>query len=218
MLRALLFLSLLLSLSSCHRTTREVWEDTKTAGHYMNKGITTLFNGKKEKVTPQDPLLALKPYEEDEEVFFIEKSGDSTPIKITAKELSSKIPGIDSFLTPSGTLQTVFQTIYFSTDSYKIERDDYLKNLKKVSEYLALHPNTYVFVEGHADERGPAAYNLSLGSRRANTIRSYLTNLGISGDQIFTTSYGKEKPIASGHEESAWKKNRRSAFKIYEKK
>ncbi len=67
-----------------------------------------------------------------------------------------------------------------------------------------------VRVAGHADERGTVDYNLALGQRRAETVKRYLTNGGVSGSRITTTSYGEEQPVDRGHNESAWAKNRRA--------
>ena len=69
-----------------------------------------------------------------------------------------------------------------------------------------------IVVEGHCDERGTNEYNLGLGERRANSVKNYLESLGISASRIKTISYGEEKAFSSGHNESAWKQNRRAHF------
>jgi peptidoglycan-associated lipoprotein len=71
-----------------------------------------------------------------------------------------------------------------------------------------------ITIEGHADERGTAEYNLALGERRALAVKTYLVSLGISGDRLKTVSYGKEFPFDPGHDESAWSKNRRAHFQL----
>ena len=71
-----------------------------------------------------------------------------------------------------------------------------------------------ITIEGHADERGTAEYNLALGERRALSVKTYLVSLGISPDRLHTISYGKEFPFDPGHNESAWAKNRRAHFVI----
>jgi len=86
-----------------------------------------------------------------------------------------------------------------------------------MATYLKAHPHTYVIVEGHCDERGPEAYNLALGTRRAQHVRSLLIQHGVNVDQLHTISYGKEQPEAYGHSPQDWAKNRRAHFKIYEK-
>ena len=67
-------------------------------------------------------------------------------------------------------------------------------------------------VEGHCDERGTVEYNLALGERRAQSVKSYLVNLGVTDARLSTISYGEEKPASEGHDEGAWVKNRRAAF------
>ena len=64
-------------------------------------------------------------------------------------------------------------------------------------------------MEGNCDERGTEKYNLSLGERRALAVREYLANLGVDSRRVVTVTYGAAKPVDPGHNESAWKKNRR---------
>jgi peptidoglycan-associated lipoprotein len=71
-----------------------------------------------------------------------------------------------------------------------------------------------ITIEGHCDERGTAEYNLALGERRAVAARAYLVSIGVAADRIRTVSYGKEFPFDPGHDENAWKKNRRAHFVI----
>ena len=73
----------------------------------------------------------------------------------------------------------------------------------------------YVIIEGHCDERGPEAYNLALGTRRANYVRSIFLKTGVKADQIHTVSLGKEYPFALGHNQEAWKQNRRAHFRVH---
>lgn len=70
-------------------------------------------------------------------------------------------------------------------------------------------------MEGHCDERGPEAYNLALGSRRAHAVRNMLLQQGVHPDQVFTISYGKERPLVMEHHDEGWAQNRRAEFKIY---
>ena len=73
-------------------------------------------------------------------------------------------------------------------------------------------------VEGNCDERGANEYNLSLGDLRAISIRDYMVTLGVDAQRIQTKSYGEEKPAVPGHDESAWSKNRRGEFAIFQHK
>jgi peptidoglycan-associated lipoprotein len=86
--------------------------------------------------------------------------------------------------------------------------------LNKKAEYLGANPDTRVTIEGHCDERGTAAYNMALGERRADAVKNYLIHLGTSAERLSTISYGEEKPVAQGQDESAWAKNRRAQFVI----
>ena len=75
-------------------------------------------------------------------------------------------------------------------------------------------PTFTLRLEGHADERGSIEYNLALGSRRAESVREFLTGLGISEDRLTTTSFGEERPLADGSDQAAWAQNRRVEFVI----
>jgi peptidoglycan-associated lipoprotein len=74
-----------------------------------------------------------------------------------------------------------------------------------------------VTIEGHADERGTAEYNLALGERRALAARNYLVSLGVPAERLRTVSYGKEFPFEPGHDEGSWSKNRRAHFVVTSK-
>ena len=69
-----------------------------------------------------------------------------------------------------------------------------------------------VVIEGHCDERGSVEYNLALGERRAKAAREFLVSYGIAASRLTTISYGKERPMDSGHDEDSWAKNRRAHF------
>ena len=75
---------------------------------------------------------------------------------------------------------------------------------------LADYPNQKLMVEGHADERGSAEYNLALGDRRAHAVQEFLSSMGIPGPQLAVVSYGKERPVCTDESESCWQKNRRA--------
>ena len=82
------------------------------------------------------------------------------------------------------------------------------------ADVLKKYATWIITVEGHADERGTAEYNLALGERRASAVKTYLISLGVSPDRLKVISYGKEFPFDPGHDESAWAKNRRAHFVI----
>ena len=100
------------------------------------------------------------------------------------------------------------RTIYFEYDSAEILESERAV-IETHARYLAEHPGTSITLEGHADERGTREYNVALGEGRASAVRRVMTLFGASGQQIRTVSYGEEPPVAAGHEESAWRLNRR---------
>ena len=100
-------------------------------------------------------------------------------------------------------------TITFDTDRYSVDSADGAI-LQSQAQWLARYPQRRVTVEGHADERGTRDYNLALGERRANAAKTYLIGLGVGAERIQTVSYGKERPVALGSDESSWARNRRA--------
>ncbi len=80
--------------------------------------------------------------------------------------------------------------------------------------YLRTNPGVTVTVEGHCDERGTNDYNVALGERRAESVKTFLVGLGIGADRLNTKSYGKERPVAAGHDEDSWARNRRAQFVV----
>jgi len=84
--------------------------------------------------------------------------------------------------------------------------------LEASATYLKAHPELLVLVEGHADERGTAEYNLALGERRARAAMNYLVAHGIAADRITLISYGKERPVCTERKEACWARNRRDHF------
>ncbi len=106
-----------------------------------------------------------------------------------------------------------FQTVHFEFDKYNISPDQ-RDVLAHDAQVLKAYPEVKVLISGHCDERGTTEYNLALGQKRANTVKNYLENYGIDGSRLSTISYGEEQPVAEGHNEAAWAKNRRAEFKI----
>ena len=109
----------------------------------------------------------------------------------------------------AGAVMPQARSVYYEFDRSEIKADS-TKVIDANAQYLREHPELKVKVEGNADERGSREYNLALGQRRADAVQKRMTILGIPSDRIETVSYGKEKPKAVGHDESAWSENRRS--------
>lgn len=105
-----------------------------------------------------------------------------------------------------------FEKIYYDTDKWNI-RESAREALKKNAAIMEDNADIILTIEGHCDERNTVEYNLALGERRATAARDYLVRLGIDVARIKTISYGEERPASFGHDESAWKLNRRAEFK-----
>jgi peptidoglycan-associated lipoprotein len=100
-------------------------------------------------------------------------------------------------------------TIYFGTDKSDLSADAQA-TLRAQARWLVANPNVRASVEGHADERGTREYNQALGERRAQAAKLFLLSLGVPENRLLTISWGKERPVATGSDESAWAQNRRS--------
>jgi peptidoglycan-associated lipoprotein len=103
--------------------------------------------------------------------------------------------------------------VYFDLDKSEI-REDAKGRLQKDADWLKKWTTTRVSVEGHCDSRGSAEYNLALGSRRANAVKEYLTNLGVPAARLTVVSKGKEQPVCADQSESCWQQNRRGHFVV----
>lgn len=131
------------------------------------------------------------------------------PDPVASDELSAK--DIDAINRDSP-----FQPIFYGLDQSELDAAGQ-QVLNVNAEILKKYPTWVITIEGHADERGTAEYNLALGERRALAARNYLVSLGIPADRLRTVSYGKEFPFDPGHDEAAWSKNRRAHFVVTSK-
>ena len=100
--------------------------------------------------------------------------------------------------------------VYFGTDEYALDAAS-KATLAAQAKWLIANPSVRASIEGHCDERGTREYNQALGERRANSARDYLLSQGVPAARLLVTSWGKEKPVASGSNEEAWAQNRRAA-------
>ncbi len=124
---------------------------------------------------------------------------------------ASLSPG-DSLTTQAEKNGTLF-AVHFDYDKYII-RDEDKPVLDNNAKWLNLNQRVRITIEGHADERGETEYNLALGDKRAKSVEKYLEAHGVPANRLSTISYGEEKPVDPGHDESAWSKNRRAEFRI----
>lgn len=228
-----------LSAVGCQRSSYDVWEDTKTCSRQCGRGFRSLGgkHGDSRAVYDKSEFYAddefgQPQYVSQQEPDFVPLAdthqGDGmgmTPIASTQQpretpgDPGSSIPGIEAFKDPSTqpALAAVFKNIQFDYNSNLVKGQENLDRIHAIAEYMKSHGNTYLFVEGHCDERGPEAYNMALGSRRANTVRDMLIEQGVHPDHVFTVSYGKERALVFDHHEEAWAQNRRAEFKIYQR-
>lgn len=231
LIKSLLWMSLLtlmLTLNSCCRSQGDIWDDTRSCGRYMGRGLGCLFGkkGQSRQVHCRDDFAAMGDWD-DAGYYSGDPSGADFALTDVnypqARELpgdfGSSIPGLEAFSDPSMQphLAAIFQHIHFDYDSPLVKGDENMQAVHQIAGYLCSHPNTYVFVEGHCDDRGAEAYNLALGTKRANTVRNLLIDEGVSPDHLFTISYGKERPLVMERHEEARRLNRRAEFKVYQR-
>lgn len=118
-------------------------------------------------------------------------------------------PGHDGWATDTVALKA--NTVHFAFDS-SVVRTEEKPRVAAVAEYLKSNPANAVKIEGHCDERGTEEYNRALGDRRAQALREALVQLGIEPTRVDTISYGKDRPLDHGHDDAAWRQNRRGEF------
>jgi peptidoglycan-associated lipoprotein len=105
------------------------------------------------------------------------------------------------------------RTVYFNFNSSSLS-DSTRSALQANADFLKANTGVEIQIEGHADERGGVQYNLALGEQRGATVKRYLVSMGVSSSRITTISFGKERPIAFGHSENSWSRNRRANFVV----
>lgn len=111
--------------------------------------------------------------------------------------------------------QAAQAVVYFPFDSDELSADD-ITSLQAHLTFLQANPTIEVVLKGHSDERGTVNYNLALGEKRANAVRAFFISNGIKANRLDVVSFGETKPVAEGHTEAAWAKNRRVEV-IYQK-
>ena len=142
----------------------------------------------------------------------IQCTDDDTVAEETVEPSEQDMPATppeDTMVAPSEATQPV----YFAFDDYTLTGDSQ-GQLSKLAGFLKGSTAAVIQIEGHADERGSIEYNLALGERRAQSVKNYLTQLGVDAGRLTTISYGEEKPAIEGHDESSWSKNRRAQFVV----
>jgi peptidoglycan-associated lipoprotein len=132
-------------------------------------------------------------------------TGDGQPPAIEQTPMTFDAAGSDS-----GKIDGL-QSINFEYDKASLGGDA-KKKIAGNADWMKKNSGTKLQIEGHCDSRGSIEYNLSLGERRAQAVKNYMTSLGIPAGRLSIISYGKEKPLTSGDSESDLAKNRRANF------
>jgi peptidoglycan-associated lipoprotein len=136
-------------------------------------------------------------------------TGASTmPSAAPESDISRMVDAEGNPINPN-TGQPLGRVFYFDYDR-AVLRPEALALLELHAGFLRNSPDRRVVVEGHCDERGTREYNLALGERRSDAVRSFLVQAGVRRSQIDTVSYGEERPVDAGHSEAAWAQNRRA--------
>jgi peptidoglycan-associated lipoprotein len=131
-----------------------------------------------------------------------------TPLPGQAGASGSSLPGGAA---AAGT--SPLKDIFFEYDKAVIDAGQ-KAILDENARWLKTNASARILIEGHCDERGTAEYNLGLGDRRSKAVRDYLISSGIAANRIGTISYGTERAFVLGHDESAWRQNRRVHFTL----
>jgi peptidoglycan-associated lipoprotein len=136
-----------------------------------------------------------------------DKKKPAEPVAASASAENAETPASPSAADLKAT------AIYFGFDDYTLNSEAQ-STLTAMAEGLKANKSAAVQIEGHCDERGTVEYNLALGERRAQSVKNFLSQLGVESARLSTISYGEEKPVVQGHTEDAWIKNRRAEFVI----
>lgn len=130
------------------------------------------------------------------------------------EDVPAAVPGVKPKVLPAGELlKIVLDDVHFEFDKSTLTPLA-MSILNENAKMLKENPGIKVVIEGHCDERGSREYNLALGERRAVSVKKYLSGLGVEDKRMKTMSYGEERPVDPGHNESAWSLNRRAQFVI----
>lgn len=175
---------------------------------------TALFSGCAKKVVEED--ISTGTTEMEEEVVSEEGVVSDTGLQEGTLPVESPlVEGVspEDELTRMASEEGRLTPVYFDFDQFNI-RSDMKPGLNEVARWLKEYDTVKVRVQGHCDERGSNEYNIALGERRANSIKRYLSTLGVASSRLSTVTFGEEKPVCSGHNEGCWWKNRRGETEI----
>jgi peptidoglycan-associated lipoprotein len=141
-------------------------------------------------------------------------AGNTAPT-LASEESLAPAPEASVAAKPAAMLD--LDSVYFDYNRWEL-REDARRALKENARKIQSVPEgETLVVEGHCDERGSEEYNMALGDRRAQVVSRYLQDLGVPGSRLRTVSFGEAQPAAVGHDESAWRYNRRSEIRVDER-
>ena len=209
--------------ASCSSTLSDTWEETKLATRSLTRQSLAYLGLLEEESrivatsqeiyqTSEEEFVPLR--DQDLSTAYMDESypqAHGMPSKAKQGQLHT-----EQFSKPSSTLASIFTTVYFNTDEHILSQKEYYQTINRIASYLKKNSHVYLNVEGHCDQRASEAYNLALGTRRAQFVRSLLIKAGVNADQVYTVSYGKERPVSKGTTKEAFAKNRRVEFKIFQ--
>ena len=135
-------------------------------------------------------------------------------LQVTEESIANQSVAGVSISSKSTATQAVLANavVYFEYDKFNLTAKS-IQALKGVSDLMLRNSKITLSIEGHADERGTREYNLALGQRRAESVADYLISNGVKRNRLNVKSYGEERPLALGSNDSAWSKNRRVELK-----
>lgn len=153
--------------------------------------------------TPIEPTAAPKPMAAATSAA-PSSTGSANPVTSATTSVSA----LPAYLDPKNPISSQ-RSVYFDFDNFSV-KDEYKGLVERHGKYLMSMPRLAIRIEGNADERGSAEYNLALGQKRAEAVRRALEIYGVKDSQVEAVSWGSERPKAQGHDETAWAQNRRA--------
>jgi len=175
----------------------------------------TAAAGKAAKTEParEIPVTPAKPADSTETRAISQTPIETKPIEAVKPVAETKVAAAEAAkpaMDPKDPKSPLAQRkILFDYDSSAI-RDEFRPLLEHHAQYLRDNKQIKIILQGHTDERGSPEYNIALGQRRAEAVLQALSLLGVPENQMEAVSFGEEKPVAEGHDESAWSQNRRT--------
>jgi len=194
--------------------------DDRMNAFYACLGITIMLagcTGKQVATSVEDQAFMVNHRESKDDMAFgnpdamkeVRVTESAVPLSGTSAADSSSSTRSDRL----AALAAALSDVYFDYNRSSIRKEGRAK-LEANARLLMEKQDWKLLITGHCDQRGSQAYNLVLGERRAQSVKRYLSDLGLSPAQIQIVSYGKEKPFCNEQNEDCWQKNRRAHFAI----